>query len=135
MPVFLQNTVTVTINSVDLTDHIASISWDETAAELDTTAMGDANVNRIGGLKDGSVTLELHQDFDGGETYATLYNLLGTVATITVVPTSASVSATNPKHTAGALVTTVPLLDGSVSDLATISVTWPLSGPVTVSTS
>ena len=135
MPVFLQNTVTVTINSVDLTDHIASISWDETAAELDTTAMGDANVNRIGGLKDGSVTLELHQDFDAGETYATLYALLGTVATITVVPTSASVSATNPKHTAGALVTTVPLLDGSVSDLATISVTWPLSGPVTVSTS
>ena len=135
MPVFLQNTVTVTINSVDLTDHIASISWDETAAELDTTAMPDANVNRIGGLKDGSVTLELHQDFAAGETYATLYNLLGTVATITVVPTSASVSATNPKHTAGALVTTVPLLDGSVSDLATISVTWPLSGPVTVSTS
>ena len=135
MAVFLQNTVTVTINSVDLTDHIASISWDETAAELDVTAMGDANVNRIGGLKDGSVTLELHQDFAANETYATLYALLGTVATITVVPTSASVSATNPKHTAGALVTTVPLLDGSVSDLATISVTWPLSGPVTVSTS
>ncbi len=132
MAVFLQNDVQVTINSVDLTDHVASVSWEETAAELSTTAMGDANETRIGGLKDGSLTLELHQDFAAGETYATLYSLLGTVTTVTVTPTSASASATNPQHSVSCLVTNVPLLDGSVSDLATISVTWPMSGPVTV---
>ena len=135
MAVFLQNDVQVTINSVDLTDHVASVSWEETSAELDVTAMGDGNVNRLGGLKDGSLTLELHQDFDASEVYATLYSLLGTVTTVTVTPTSAAVAATNPKHSVSCLVTNVPLLDGSVSDLATISVTWPMSGAVTVLTS
>ena len=135
MAVFLSNDVQITVNSVDLTDHVASVSWEETSAELSTTAMGDANETRIGGLKDGSVTLELHQDFDASETYATLYALLGTVTTVTITPTSSAVSATNPKHSVSCLVTNVPILDGSVSDLATISVTWPMSGAVTVATS
>ena len=135
MAVFLQNDVQVTINSVDLTDHVASVSWEETSAELDVTSMGDGNVNRLGGLKDGSLTLELHQDFAASEVYATLYSLLGTVTTVTVTPTSAAASATNPKHSVSCLVTNVPLLDGSVSDLATISVTWPMSGAVSVITS
>lgn len=135
MAVFLQNTVTVTINAVDLTDHISSVTWTESAAELDTTAMGDANTTRIGGLKDGSLSVEFHQDFAVSEVYATLYPLLGTVTTVTMTPTSAAVAATNPTHSADALVTEVPIIDGSVSDLATVSVTWPLSGPVTVITS
>ena len=134
MAVFLQNTVTVTINGVDLTDHISSVTWTESSAELDTTAMGDANITRIGGLKDGSLGVEFHQDFAVAEVYATLYPLLGTVTTVTMTPTSAAVAATNPTHSADALVTEVPIIDGSVSDLATVSVTWPLSGPVTVTT-
>ena len=40
MAVFLQNDVQVTVNSVDLTDHVASITWTESADELDTTANG-----------------------------------------------------------------------------------------------
>ena len=32
------------------------------------------------------------------------------------------------------IVTELPIIDGSVSDLATVSVTWPLSGAVTVTT-
>ena len=134
MAVFLQNTVTVTINSIDLTDHISSVTWTESSAELDTTAMGDANITRIGGLKDGSLGVEFHQDFAATEVYATLYPLLGTVTTVTMTPTSAAAAADNPKHSAEALVTEVPVIDGSVSDLANISVTWPLSGPVTVTT-
>ena len=63
MAVFLQNDVQITVNAVDLTDHVASVSWSESAAELETTAMGDSNVTRIGGLKDGSVSIEFHQDF------------------------------------------------------------------------
>jgi hypothetical protein len=51
-----------------------------------------------------------------------------------MTPTSGSLSATNPKHSASALVTELPIIDGSVSDLATVSVTWPLSGAVTVTT-
>ena len=135
MAVFLQNDVQVTVNSVDLTDHVASVTWNESADELETTAMGDGNRTRIGGLKDGSVSIEFHQDFAASSVYATLYPLLGTVTTVSMTPTSASVAATNPKHSASALVTELPIFDGSVSDLATVSVTWPLSGAVTVATS
>jgi hypothetical protein len=134
MAVFLQNDVQVTVNSVDLTDHVASVTWTESAAELETTAMGDSNVTRIGGLKDGSVSIEFHQDFGASSVYATLYPLLGTTTTVELTPTSGAVAATNPKHSASALVVELPVIDGSVSDLATVSVTWPLSGAVTVST-
>lgn len=135
MAVFLQNDVQVTVNSVDLTDHVASITWTETADELETTAMGDGNRTRIGGLKDGSVSIEFHQDFGASSVYATLYPLLGTTTTVEMTPTSDAVAATNPKHSADALVVELPIIDGSVSDLATVSVTWPLSGAVTVTTS
>jgi hypothetical protein len=129
------NDASVTINSVDLSDHIAQISFSESAAELDTTAMGDANVTRIGGLKDGSVTIEFHSDFASSEVYATLNPLLGTTTTVLVVPTTDPVAATNPSKSVSCLVTEVPFVDHSVGDLATISVTWPFSGVVTTATS
>jgi len=135
MAVFLQNDVQVTVNSVDLTDHVASITWTENADELETTAMGDSNRTRIGGLKDGSVSIEFHQDFAASSVYISLYSLLGTTTTVTMTPTSGSLSATNPKHSASALVTELPVIDGGVGVLATISVNWPLSGAVTVTTS
>ena len=135
MAVFLQNDVQLVVNSVDLTDHVASVTWSESSDELETTAMGDSNRTRIGGLKDGSVSIEFHQDFGASSVYATLYPLLGTVTTVEMTPTSAAVATDNPKHSASALVVELPIIDGSVSDLATVSVTWPLSGAVTVSTS
>ena len=54
MAIFMNETVTVTVNSVDLTDHITSVDFSESAAEIETTAMGDATVTRIAGLKDAS---------------------------------------------------------------------------------
>lgn len=128
------NDVQVTVNSTDLTDHVTSVSFSQSAAELDTTTMGSSNVTRIGGLEDGSVTLEFLQDFAASETYASLDGLLGTVVTVEVTPTSGSLSATNPKKSVSCLVTEVPFLDGGVADLSTISVTWPMSGAVTTTT-
>ena len=135
MAVYMGNDASVTINSVDLSDHIAQISFTESAAELDTTAMGDANVTRIGGLKDGSATIEFHSDFASSEVYATLNPLLVTTTTVLVVPTTDPVAATNPSKSVSCLVTEVPFVDHAVGDLVTISVTWPFSGVVTTATS
>ena len=134
MAVFNQNDVQVSVNSIDLTDHVTSVTFTTSAAELDTTAMGDSNITRIGGLQDGSVSIEFLQDFDASEVYATLDALIGTVTTVEVTPTSGSLSATNPKKSVSCLVTEVPFIDGGVADLATISVTWPMSGAVTTTT-
>jgi hypothetical protein len=136
MAVFMQNSVTVTVNSVDLTDHITSVSgFNETCADLTTTAMGETNVSRIGGLKDASVSITFLNDFAASETYATLASLLGTAINVTITPASGSVTATNPKKTASCLVTELPFIDGAVGDLAEVSVTWPVTGAITTATS
>ncbi len=136
MAVFMQNTVTVTVNSVDLTDHITSVSgFNETCADLQTTAMGETNVSRIGGLKDSSVSITFLNDFAASKVYATLKDLLGTAVNVTVQPVAGSATATNPKKTGSCLITELPFIDGSVGDLAEVSVTWPVTGAITTATS
>ena len=136
MAVFMQNSVTVTVNSVDLTDHITSVSgFNETCADLQTTAMGETNISRIGGLKDASVSLTFLNDFAASETYITLASLLGTAINVTITPATGSVTATNPKKTASCLVTELPFIDGSVGDLAEVSVSWPVTGSIVTATS
>lgn len=96
--------------------------------------MGDSRVTMIAGLGSGSISLELHQSFAASETYATLDSLLGTVTTVTFTPTSSTVATDNPEKSVDVLVTELPFVDGAVGDLSTISVTWPMTGPVTTST-
>jgi len=136
MAVFFNQSVTVTVNSVDLTDHITSVTgFNETCADLTTTAMGETNVSRIGGLKDSSVSIEFLNDFAASKVYATLKDLLGTAVNVTITPASGSVTATNPKKTASCLITELPFIDGSVGDLSTVSVTWPVTGAISTATS
>jgi len=126
----------VTINGVDLTDHITSISgFNETCADLQTTAMGETNISRIGGLKDSSVSITFLNDFAASKVYATLKDLLGTAVNVTVQPVAGSATATNPKKTGSCLITELPFIDGSVGDLAEVSVTWPVTGAITTATS
>jgi hypothetical protein len=60
--------------------------------------------------------------------------LLNTLATVVIVPTSGSVTATNPSYTATCLVNSYSPFASSVGDIATLSVTWPVSGTVTRAT-
>jgi len=135
MAIFMNETVTVTVNSVDLTDHITSVDFVENASEIETTAMGDANVTRIGGLKDGSVRISWHQDYASSEVYATLNPLLGTATTVVVKPTSAAVAATNPSKSVSALVSELPFISGDVGSLSVFDTNWNFTGAVTTATS
>jgi len=132
---YMNNDLAVTINSVDVSSWLTSGSWNEQYAELETTAMGDSRVTMIAGLGSGSISLELHQSFASTETYDSLNALAGTVTTVTFTPTSSAVGTDNPKKSVDVLVTEMPFVDGAVGDLSTISVTWPMTGPVTTVTS
>ena len=129
--------VNVTVAGVDLSDHIASVTLGSTYDVVETTAFADGNVpqaakNRIAGLVDNSVTLEFHQDFASASVEATIYPLLGTIAAVTVTPvTGAPISATNPEYQFNAVISEWTPLNGAVGELATASVTWPISGPIT----
>lgn len=130
MAKFVATDYSVTINGTPFSSSLAAVTLDITAEEQETTAFGDGYRTRIGGLKDGSVTLDFHQDFAAGSVDATLFPLLGTQATVVVKPTSGSVTATNPSYTALCLVTQYQPYASNVGELATLSVTWPTSGSV-----
>ena len=121
----------VTINSVNLSDHIASVSLSMSTDVIETSAFNStAAKTRVAGLQDNSVTFEFHQDYATSNVEATIYPLLGNTTTIVVSPTS-TVSATSPSYSFTALVSEWTPLNGGVGELATASVTWPVSGAIT----
>jgi hypothetical protein len=123
---FVATDFAISLNSQSLSGSIAAVSISESAAEVEITAFGNTHTQRVSGLKDASVSLDFHQDFGAGGVHSIIQPLLGSYATVTVVPTSGSVSATNPSITVVALVTEYSPVDASIGDLATFSVSWPL---------
>jgi hypothetical protein len=125
----------VTVNSVDVSDHVASVTLNSSIDVVETTAFSStAARTRIGGLADNSITLEFHQDYASGSIEATVYPLLGSTTTVVVKPNGSSTSATNPSYTSTVLVSEWTPLNGAVGELATASVTWPVSGAITKAT-
>lgn len=128
MAKFVATDYKITLNGTDFSEHLAAVTLDITSEEQDTTSFGRTFRTRIGGLKDGSVQLDFHQDFGANSVDATLFPLLGSQATVVVVPTSGSVSATNPSYTGVFLVSQYSPFASNVGDLATLSVSWNAAG-------
>jgi hypothetical protein len=126
----------VTINSVDLSTYIASVTLNSTREVVDTTGFSTTGARtRVAGLEDNSITLEFHQDFASSAVEATIYPLIGTTTSVVVKPESDAVGATNPSYTCTVLVSEWTPISGTVGELATASVTWPISGAITKATS
>jgi hypothetical protein len=122
----------VSVGGVDLSDSISSVSLSTTRDAVETTAFGStAARTRVAGLADNSVTLEFHQDFATSEVEQTIYPLLGTTTTVIINANGSSTTTTNPSYTFTALVTEWTPVNGAVGELATASVTWPISGAIT----
>ena len=135
MSTFMLNNASVTINSVDLSTYVTSVTLSQSADSLEDTAMGDTSRSYIGGLKSGTVDIEFNADFAASKTEATIFPLVGTSTAVVVKPVAASVSATNPSYTFNAIVTEWDTLNGSVGEIATHSVSWPIPGAITKATS
>jgi hypothetical protein len=120
----------VTIGTTVISDDIASVTLDITADEVETTSFGSSYRTRIGGLRDGSVSFDFHQDFGAGAVDALLFPLMGGTVAVKIAPTSGTVSATNPEYRFTALVTQYQPFAGAVGDLATLSVTWPTASEI-----
>ena len=132
MPKFVATNYNIKINGADFSSAIAAVTMDISAAEQETTAFGNTFIQRIAGLKDASVSLDFHQDFGAAAVDATLFPLLGSNATVTVIPDGTVVSGTNPSYSGVFLVTEYSPFASSVGDLATLSVSFPLaSGTIT----
>lgn len=125
----------ITINSVNLSGHIASVTLTESYADVQTTAFGDGAQTRVAGLGDHSLSLAFHDDFSASQVHQTIYPLVGSTTTVAVKPVNATTSTTNPSFTCTVLVSEWPVINGNVGDLASADVSWPVSGGITKSTS
>lgn len=120
----------VYIGGVNLSDHVTSVSIDETYAEVDTTAFGDAAVRRVAGLIDASISFEFQQDMASTSVEQTISPLLGGTAPVMIWANGSTTTSTNKKYTANVLCNEWHPIGGAVGDLAMVSVTWPCDGTV-----
>ena len=134
MAKFVATDYKVTINGGTVSSSLASVELPIEIDEQETTSFGSEWRTRIAGLKSGSITLEFHQDFAAGALDSILWPLLGTNATVVVIPTSGTVTSSNPSYTGTFLVTQYTPYASTVGDLATVSVSWPLTVALTRAT-
>jgi len=135
MAVFLNNGVVLTVNSVDLSDHVTAVTINRAFDELEVTAMGDSGHKFVKGLEASSVTIDFLNDTASSEVLQTLQAVWGTSTTITMKQTSAVTSATNPLYTMTCLINGTTDINGSVADLSMQSCTFNVNGTIAVSTS
>lgn len=122
----------ISVGGVDLSDLVASVTLNETFDIVETTAFSStAAKTRVAGLEDNSITLEFHQDYATGEVEQTIYPLLGQASAVIVKPNGSSTSAFNPSYTCSAIISEWTPINGSVGELASASVTWPITGAIT----
>lgn len=129
MSTFSLKDARVEVNSVDVSDWVTGGQLPIEFEALEDTAMGDNARSRLSGLQDSTLQLDLNQDFAAGGPDATIFPILGTVITVKVRPTSGAISATNPEYVGSYLVSQYQPFGNSVGQLATVSVSWPLSDP------
>ena len=128
----------VTFATLDISQYITSITLSSSLDVVETTGMSSTSRTRVAGLRDNQVTLEFNQDFASSALESIVNgttSTIGTAVTMVVKPTSGATTATNPSYTFSALVSEWQSLSGSIGDLATVSVTWPISGVITKATS
>lgn len=125
MAVFVMTDASVTVNSVDLSSYVTSLTLNYEKDSVEVTAMGSSGHTFTGGLQNVSLDVTFNQDFAATKVAATLDALIGTTTTVVVKPTSAAVSATNPSYTiSNAFLAATQPVAGSVGDLAAMSVSF-----------
>lgn len=130
MATFVLTDATITVNAVDLSDHLVSVTVDLGRETQDDTAMGHTARSNSAGLKTPSMTATFLQDFAASEVDATLEGLedAGTEHDVVVKATSSAVGATNPTYTLTGIITDYNPINGSVGDQQTCDVTWANRG-------
>jgi hypothetical protein len=135
MPRIVLTNASVTFASTDISSYVSSITLSTSLDVVDTTSFGNTARTRVAGLADNQVTIEFFQDFGSGLLESIIYPTIGTSAAMIIKPVAGSTTATNPSYSFNALVSEWQPLSGAVGELATASVTWPVSGAITKATS
>lgn len=115
-----------TVNGVDLSDHVSSVTVETSRPEVDVTSMGADYMETIPGIPDATITVNYFNDYAAGEVYATLQPLstTDTPFTVTVKPTSSAIGATNPNIEMSALMYSFSPVSGDIGSANTTEVVY-----------
>jgi hypothetical protein len=124
------NDAFISCNGVVVSDHSNKVTVSSSKDVVDVTGFGAASKQKLLGLGDGSIAVELFQDFDAGSVDATLWPLhtAGTEFPVIVRASSAAVSATNPEYRMTGVLPEYTPIDGSVGEASKVSITVQNSG-------
>ena len=132
MAIYLSNGVVVTLNSVDLSNHVTAVTINRSFDELEVTAMGDIAHKFVKGLEASTITLDFLNDTASANVLQTLQAAWGTTVPLTLKQTSAVISATNPEYQTTILVNNTTDINGAVGDISTQSITFTCNSPIVV---
>ena len=137
MAVFLNNTVGFKIGTVDLSDHVKSITINQKFDELEVSAMGDFSHRFVKGLESNTLTVSFLNDDAVASVVATLQAAYGTSATFKACQIatggSATISATNKLYSGTLLINNLTPINGAVGDISTQDITFTVNSVLTVS--
>ena len=124
MPAIVLTNADITVNGVVLSDRANSVELNYEVESVEVTAFG-TNRSFVGGLQNNTITIEFMQDFAAAETEATIYPLVGQQTSVTVRPSAAATSATNPLYTvSGTFLSSHTPVSATVGELAMTSLTF-----------
>jgi hypothetical protein len=135
MAIFLSNEVVVTLNAVDLSDHVTSATINRVFDELEVTAMGDTSHVFVKGLEASTITLDFLNDTATTNVLQTLQAAWGTTVALTLKQTSAATSATNPLYSTTVLINNTTDINGAVGDISSQSLSLTCNSPIVITTS
>ncbi len=122
----------MTVNAVDLSDHLRSSQLNGTGDTLDKTAMGQVARTFLVGLLNHSLSVEFNEDLAGGSVDATIYAAYKAKVAVAIAwrAENTTISATNPEFQFNSLINQYNI-GGSVGALATKSLSWQIDGDIT----
>ena len=136
MAITLNNKVGVKIASIDLSDHVTSVTLNQAFDELEVTAMGDTAHKFVKGLESATLTVSFLNDQAATSVLDTLSDAYGTTVAWKLIQDKAtSVSATNKLWTGDLLVNNLTPINGATGDMATMDITFTVNSAVTVADS
>lgn len=136
MAITLNNKVGLKIASVDLSDHVTSVTLNQAFDELEVTAMGDTAHKFVKGLESATITVSFLNDQAATSVLDTLSDAFGTTVAWKLIQDKATaVSATNKLWTGDLLVNNLTPINGATGDMATMDITFTVNSAVTVADS
>lgn len=133
MAVFLNDLVGLKINSIDLSDHVKSVTLTRNFDELEVTAMGDTAHRFVKGLEASTLQVDFYNDDATASVLATLQAAWGTTVPFSMIQVKGTaVSATNPLYTGTILVNHTTDINGDVASLGMQQITFTVNGATTV---